>query len=93
MGVAVSSPPQRLCTPGTGASPMRAFPIALVAFSLIVFLPSPAAADPGPVVECDMDDDLYNHCHAGPFYWVTGPGCVGVNYGAPAECEPGVDRT
>lgn len=41
-----------------------------------------------PDVGCDIDDDLYNHCHVGPVHWVTGPGCAGVNVkDQPAACR------
>lgn len=58
---------------------------AILVLLALLSLSAPAAtADP---VGCDVDDDLYNHCHAGPVHWVTGPWCAGVKLGAPADCR------
>ena len=58
--------------------------LALLALSLATVAVPAAEAEP---VECDVDDDLYNHCHAGDVHWVTGPWCVGVRVGGPAQCR------
>lgn len=63
---------------------MRAFAISLLA--LLVCAPLANAGHGGPV-GCDIDDDLYNHCHAGPVHFVYGPLCVGVKVGSPAPCH------
>lgn len=59
--------------------------LALLALLLLAAPAATAGIDP-PSVGCDVDDDLYNHCHAGPVNWVTGPACVGVKLGETAEC-------
>lgn len=63
--------------------------LALALLSLV--LPVASASAGAPDVECDMDDDLYQHCRAGRVHWVTGPGCAGVRLDAPAPCRAIVD--
>ena len=77
---------------GSVRAPMRAFPVLLVSLALVSLAPL-AASHHGQPVGCDYDDDLYNNCHAGDLYWVTGPGCVGVRYGSQAPCHPLLDPT
>lgn len=66
-------------------------PFLVAALLLVAFAPA-AGAHHGEDVGCDHDDDLYNHCHVGEYYWVTGPGCAGVHVGSPARCNPILDR-
>lgn len=61
----------------------------ILAFALVALvLPTAAASGqvPPPDAGCDIDDDLYNHCHVGPVHWVTGPLCAGVSVKGPAAC-------
>lgn len=59
----------------------------LATLALAATVPS-ASADPDPVdVQCDIDDDLYQHCNAGPVHTVYGPMCAGVAVGEPAKCH------
>lgn len=62
---------------------------AILVLSLLSLLATPFASANhagGAVFGCDLDDDLYNHCHLGPVHWVTGPACAGVAVKAHAEC-------
>ena len=54
--------------------------------SLTLLLTAPPALADDELAHCDVDDDLYNHCHVGPVHWVTGPLCAGVNVGDEAAC-------
>ena len=64
---------------------MRAI-LVLATLSLLTFALPLAAADHAGKYPCDVDDDLYQHCHVGPVHWVTGPLCAGVAVGHAAEC-------
>lgn len=65
----------------------------LALLALATVLPV-ASADGGSVpVSCDIDDDLYQHCNAGPVHVVYGPLCAGVKVGGPAECRRLADPT
>ena len=65
------------------SSAMRTL-VLLTALALLAFAPS-ASADGG--AECDIDDDLYQHCNVGPVHVVYGPMCAGADVGERAECR------
>ena len=65
---------------------MRILLATLAALSLAATLPVASAGGEAPDVQCDVDDDLYQHCNVGPVHTVYGPFCVGVRVGGPAPC-------
>lgn len=68
----------------------------LLAVLLLAAFPPAAASSViiEPPVECDIDDDLYQHCRVGKVYFVysLAYGCFGVRIGSPASCDPLLER-
>lgn len=66
---------------------MRAVLLLLALATFFAALPVASAGGDLPPVQCDVDDDLYQHCNAGPVNVVYGPACAGVALGQPATCH------